>query len=242
MSDVALFELVGVSLVIDDTVILDAIDLVIPDTGVTVVLGPSGAGKSMLLRLLNRLEVPTSGEVLFRGEPVAAIDPLALRRRVGMVFQRPAPFPGSVRDNLLVADPDADDDALIAALDAARLHPSFLGRSADELSGGEAQRMCLARTLVTQPEALLMDEPTSALDPDARRGLERTAHRLSEAGRPLVWVTHDLEQADRLADDVVVLIRGRVAGQEERARFLADAGGEQGGDDPPGRDRRSDDA
>ena len=233
MANAALFELVDVSLAIDDAVILDGIDLVIPDTGITVLLGPSGAGKSMLLRLLNRLEVPTSGEVRFRGEPVDAIDPLTLRRRVGMVFQRPAPFPGTVRDNLLVADPDAGDDDLAGALHAARLDPAYLDRSADELSGGEAQRMCLARTLVTRPEALLMDEPTSALDPEARRGLERTAHRLAGGGRPLVWVTHDLDQAGRLADEVVVLIRGRVAGREERIRFLSDEGGsdEGGGDD-----------
>ena len=225
-----LFELAGVSLVIDDTTILDDVSLVIPDTGITVVLGPSGAGKSMLLRLLNRLEVPTAGEIRFRGEPVASIDPLSLRRRVGMVFQRPAPFPGTVRDNLLVADPSATDDELAAALDAARLAIGFLDRSADDLSGGEAQRMCLARTLLTRPEALLMDEPTSALDPEARRGLERTARRLADGGRPLVWVTHDLEQADRLADDVVVMIAGRLADAAARSRFLADGWSDEEGD------------
>jgi len=217
-----LFELVGVSLTIDDATILDDVTLSVPDTGITVLVGPSGAGKSMLLRLLNRLEVPTAGEVRFRGEPVSAIDPLTLRRRVGMVFQRPAPFPGTVRDNLLVADPSAGDDHLAAALRDARLDARFLDRSADDLSGGEAQRMCLARTLVTDPEVLLMDEPTAALDPEARRGLERTAHRLAEGGRPLVWVTHDLEQARRLADDVIVLVGGRLADDDERARFLAD--------------------
>lgn len=237
MSKVALFELVGVSLAIDGTAILDDIDLVVPDSGITVLLGPSGAGKSMLLRLLNRLEVPSDGEVRFRGEPVSSLDPLTLRRRVGMVFQRPAPFPGSVRDNLLVADPDADDDALVAALESARLSAEFLDRSADDLSGGEAQRMCLARTLVTRPDALLMDEPTSALDPAARRGLERTAHRLADGGRPLVWVTHDLEQCRRLADEVVVLIAGRVAGDRERARFLA---ADDGPDDGPTEEGRSD--
>lgn len=240
MSTLALFELVGVSLVIDGTVILDDVDLVVRDSGITVVVGPSGAGKSMLLRLLNRLEVPSEGEVRFRGEPVASIDPLVLRRQVGMVFQRPAPFPGTVRDNLLVADPDAAADALASALVAARLGADFLDRSADELSGGEAQRMCLARTLVTGPEALLMDEPTSALDPDARRGLERTARRLVEGGRPVVWVTHDLEQCSRLADEVVVMIDGRVAGEDERARFLADDDADDTADDtaddPDGRD------
>lgn len=229
-----LYRLVDVSLAIDGATILDGVSLVIPDRGITVLLGPSGAGKSMLLRLLNRLEVPTGGEVLFRGEPVSTLDPLALRRRVGMVFQRPAPFPGSVRDNLLVADPGASDDELMVALRDARLDAKFLDRSADDLSGGESQRMCLARTLVTRPQALLMDEPTSALDPDARRGLERTARRLAAGGRPLVWVTHDLAQAHRLADDVLVLIDGRVADDDQRARFLAD---ERSLDDDDSQDR-----
>ena len=215
-----LFELDGVSLEIDDRRILRGISLAVSDDGITVLLGPSGAGKTMILRLLNRLEVPTAGVVRFRGEPVTSIDPLALRRRVGMVFQRPAPFPGTVRDNLQVADPAATDDALLAALSGAGLPPGFLDRPADDLSGGESQRMCLARTLVTRPEVLLMDEPTSALDPDARRRLERTARDLATEGRPLVWVTHDLEQADRLADDVLVVIDGRVASAEERDRFL----------------------
>jgi putative ABC transport system ATP-binding protein len=221
-----LFELDGVSLEIDGRPILRGISLTVPDEGITVLLGPSGAGKTMILRLLNRLEVPTAGVVRFRGEPVASIDPLALRRRVGMVFQRPAPFPGTVRDNLRVADPAATDETLLAALGGAGLGPAFLDRSADDLSGGESQRMCLARTLVTRPEVLLMDEPTAALDPDARHRLERTARDLAAEGRPLVWVTHDLGQADRLADDVLVVIDGRIASAEERDRFLKeDEGG-----------------
>jgi putative ABC transport system ATP-binding protein len=220
MTAAPLFELLDVSLEIDGTTILDHVDLAIADGGITVLVGPSGAGKSTVLRLLDRLEVPTSGEVRFRGRPLADLDVLALRRRVGMVFQRPAPFPGTVRDNLLVADPDADDAALQAALGGAGLDAAFLDRSADELSGGEAQRMCLARTLVTGPEALLMDEPTSALDPDARTHLERTARRHADEGRPVVWVTHDFEQADRLADEVLVVVDGRMATDEQRERFL----------------------
>jgi putative ABC transport system ATP-binding protein len=226
--DVSLFDVDGVSLAIDGTTVLDDVTLAVRDRGITVVVGPSGAGKSMLLRLLNRLEVPTGGEIRFRGRPTAEIDPLTLRRQVGMVFQRPAPFPGTVRDNLLVADPGAGGDELLAALDDAGLAAGFLDRTADALSGGESQRMCLARTLVTKPDALLMDEPTSALDPDAVRRLERTARRLADGGRPLVWVTHDLAQCRRLADEVVVLIAGRVADPGDRERFLA---GNDGSDD-----------
>jgi len=218
-----LFQLAGVSLRLGDKTVLDHIDLTVGGIGITVVVGPSGAGKSMLLRLLNRLEVPSEGEIRFRGRPLDTLDPLALRRQVGMVFQRPAPFPGTVRDNLAVADPDPEggDDDYIAALCSADLGPEFLDRSADELSGGEAQRMCLARTLVTHPSALLMDEPTAALDRDARLRLERTARTLADDGRPLVWVTHDLDQCARLADETVVLVAGRVAEGGTRERFLA---------------------
>jgi putative ABC transport system ATP-binding protein len=219
-----LFELAGVTLEIDGHRILDGIDLQIAAGRITVVVGPSGSGKTTLLRLLDRLEVPTSGHVRFRGDDLDQLDPLALRRTVGMVFQRPAPFPGTVRDNLLVADPFAGDDELAEVLRSARLDPEMLDRPADDLSGGESQRMCLARTLVTRPDVLLMDEPTSALDPDARRRLERTAQRLSREGQDIVWVTHDLEQARALAGDLVVLVEGRVADAAERERFLSGEG------------------
>jgi putative ABC transport system ATP-binding protein len=192
-------------------VLLRGVDLAIPDGGVTVVLGPSGSGKSTLLRLCNRLEVPTAGTVRFRGEDIAILDPLAHRRRVGMVFQQPTPFGGTVRDNLLVAAPEAGEEAMAGALARAGLGAGFLGRLAGELSGGESQRACLARTLLTGPEVLLMDEPTSALDGAARLGLERLARELCDDGVPLVWVTHDLAQAERIADAVVEMDDGRVA-------------------------------
>lgn len=190
--------------------VLDGVRAELPDGGVTCLVGPSGSGKSTLLRLCNRLEVPTSGVVRFRGDDVALLDPLEHRRRVGMVFQRPTPFPGSVRDNLRVARPDADETSLERALERAALGASFLDRVADDLSGGEAQRMCLARTLVTEPEVLLMDEPTSALDPRATKELEGLARQLAEEGFSVVWVSHDPEQVDRIADARFVVEEGRV--------------------------------
>jgi putative ABC transport system ATP-binding protein len=200
-----------VRLAIGGAVVLDGVDATVPPRGVTCLLGPSGAGKSTLLRLCNRLTVPDRGTVSFRGQDVAGLDPLALRRRVGMVFQRPTLFGGTVRHNLRVAAPDADDATLVDVLTRTDLDPGFLDRQAESLSGGEAQRLCLARTLVTRPEALLMDEPTSALDPASRRSLEQLARRLCEHGVPLLWVTHDLAQAGRLADEVLVVIAGRIA-------------------------------
>jgi putative ABC transport system ATP-binding protein len=229
---VALFELDDVSLEVDGRRVLDGITLAVADRGITVFVGPSGGGKTTLLRLLNRLDVPTAGQVRFRGEPLDALDPLVLRRRVGMVFQRPAPFPGTVRDNLLVADPEAGNGHLAAALDAAGLDDSFLDRAADDLSGGESQRMCLARTLVTEPEVLLMDEPTSALDRRTRRHLEDTARQLADSGRPVLWVTHDLDQAHRLADDSVVVVDGHVATPAEREGYLASGAADGAGESP----------
>jgi putative ABC transport system ATP-binding protein len=186
--------------------------------GVTAVVGPSGSGKSTLLRCCNRLEVPTGGRVFFRGEDVGGLDPLVLRRRVGMVFQRPTPFPSSVRENLQVAEPSITDAAAVAALEQVGLNAGFLDRLATELSGGEAQRVCLARTLVTVPEVVLMDEVTSSVDPVQRRGLEDLARDLSSSGVSVLWVTHDLAQMRRIADDVVVVIAGRIS----HASSLAD--------------------
>ena len=208
--EVDLFAFEGVRLVVDGATVLDGVDARLPEEGLTAIVGPSGSGKSTLLRLCNRLEVPTEGRVRFRGEDVAALDPLTLRRRVGMVFQRPTLFPGTVADNLAVARPGLSEDEAGDALHRAGLDRSFLARAGDDLSGGEAQRACLARTLVTEPEVLLMDEPTSALDDDSTHVLERLGRDLADAGIPVLWVTHDLHQVDRIADRRVRVERGRV--------------------------------
>lgn len=215
--EVDLFAFEGVRLVVDGTTVLDGVDARLPDRGLTAIVGPSGSGKSTLLRLCNRLEVPTEGLVRFRGDDLATLDPLALRRRVGMVFQRPTLFPGTVADNLAVARPGLGEDDAGDALHRAGLDRSFLDRTADDLSGGEAQRACLARTLVTEPEVLLMDEPTSALDEDNTHLLERLGTDLADSGVPVLWVTHDPHQVDRIADRRLVMAAGRVvsAGEED---------------------------
>ena len=148
-----------------------------------------------------------------------------------MVFQRPVLFAGTVRDNLAEADGEAQSSDLEDALDRAALDGSFLDRPASELSGGEAQRVCLARALVAHPEALLMDEPTSSLDGAAVSRLERLGRKLADEGTPVVWVTHDLGQMGRMADRVAVLVAGALRffgapgdipakGDEELTRFL----------------------
>jgi putative ABC transport system ATP-binding protein len=191
--------------------VLDGVTARIPAAGITVVSGPSGAGKTTLLRLCNRLEVPDGGRVCYRGRPLDELDPLVLRRRVGMVFQRPTPFPGTVADNLAVARPDAGTDELSTALERVALDPGLLGQEARTLSGGELQRMCLARTLVTRPETLLLDEPTSALDAQPKLVFEATARDLAAQGITIIWVTHDDTQASRVADRIYQLRDGHLA-------------------------------
>jgi putative ABC transport system ATP-binding protein len=192
----------------------------IADAGVTALVGPSGSGKSTLLRCCNRLEAPVEGTVRFRGTDVATVDPLALRRQVGMVFQRPTPFPGSCVENLRVADASLDDHAAGTLLERVGLAPSFLEREATQLSGGEAQRLCLARSLAAGPDVLLMDEVTSSLDPDARVALERLARDLVHDAVTMVWVTHDIAQVRRIADAVVVVVDGRIASPAEADAFM----------------------
>ena len=206
------FEFERVTVVRAGRRILDQITASIPAVGITVVSGPSGAGKTTLLRLCNRLEVPDAGAVSYHGQPLDELDPLVLRRRVGMVFQRPTPFPGSVADNLAVAHPDATTEELSTALQRVALDPGLLDQEARTLSGGELQRMCLARTLVTQPETLLLDEPTSALDAQPKQVFENTARELAAQGITLVWVTHDGAQASRVADRTYQLRDGHLTG------------------------------
>lgn len=200
--------------------LLDDVSAGVLSGAITVVAGPSGAGKSTLLRVGDRLEIPTSGRVLLDGIDTATMDPCILRRQVGMVFQRPVLFAGTVTDNLRVADASATTDRLAEALDLVGLGTEYLGRTGDDLSGGEAQRVCIARTLLTDPRILLMDEPTSALDPTNRHAVEDLTRDLAERGLAVMWVTHDHDQVERLADQLIVLRDGRRLPEDEAAEYL----------------------
>ena len=210
MSSADAFELIGVDAGPADGPILRSIDLVVPANGVTVLAGPSGAGKSTLLRLLNRLDDPVAGEVRWQGRPLTDWPPTELRRRVAMVFQRAPIFPGSVLDNLRVASADLDHDRAVHVLEHVGLDASLLDHDADTLSGGEAQRMCVARALLTDPVVLLADEPTAALDRAARTTVEDLGRMLADSGVAVIWVSHDTDQLRRLADHVIVLAGGTV--------------------------------
>jgi putative ABC transport system ATP-binding protein len=218
----------SVSVVVGSGVALLAdVDADVVAGAITVVAGPSGAGKSTLLRLGDRLDIPTSGRVLFEGADIAGIDPRQLRRSVGMVFQRPVLFAGSVVDNLKVADPEASPERMGVVLEQVGLERSMLERTGDDLSGGEAQRVCIARTLLTEPKVLLMDEPTSSLDPANRRAIEALARQFADRGLGVMWVSHDHEQVARLADHLIVLRDGRRVSEFDAEAYLSD-GGEQG--------------
>ena len=205
----SVFQLEDVGVRLGRNLVLDAVDLSVPSDGITVVLGPSGSGKSTLTRLTNRLLDPNHGSVRLRGTDVRDLDVLELRRTVGMVFQRPTLFEGSVRDNLVathVEDP-VEHERL---LEAVGLDATFLARDGSTLSGGEAQRVCLARALLARPSVLVADEPTASLDHDATVALEGLARGLAADGVPVLWVTHDLAQVERIADHRVALEAGRV--------------------------------
>ena len=206
--------------------ILAGVDALVPDGEVTAVVGPSGAGKSTLLRAINRLIEPTSGEIYLDGEPTGSLEPLELRRRVGMVFQIPALFGDSVEDAILygarLAGRSADPGRL---LEVVGLDPLVSGRRPETLSVGQQQRVAIARALALQPEALLLDEPTSALDEGARRKIEELVGGLNARLRlTMVFVSHDLSQVERIADRVVVLAEGRSEGEWSKEDFFSGAG------------------
>jgi putative ABC transport system ATP-binding protein len=203
--------------------VLESIDLEIPDHGITVIVGPTGAGKSSVARLCNRLLDPTTGTVRFNGDDLRDLDVLRLRRRVGLVLQRPTVFPGSVVENLesgLEAEPAAGE--LADLLTTVGLDPALLERDdALALSGGQAQLLCLARTMATRPDVLVADEPTASVDAAVSRQIERLVRDIAADGMPVVWITHDLAQMTRLADHLVVIVEGRVAAAGTSAEVTA---------------------
>jgi phosphate transport system ATP-binding protein len=181
---------------------------------ITAVIGPSGCGKSTFIRCLNRMNdlvpgVKIEGRILYHGEDLygSQADPVEVRRRIGMVFQKPNPFPKSIYDNVSFAPkvlglPGAMDERVERALRGAALWDEVkdrLKRSALALSGGQQQRLCIARALAVEPEVILLDEPASALDPISTAAIEDLMHELKR-DYTLVIVTHNMQQAARVAD------------------------------------------
>ena len=200
---------------------LRSVDIEIPENKVTALIGPSGCGKSTFLRCINRMNdqidvCRVDGEVVFKGKNVYDddVDPVALRRKIGQVFQKPNPFPKSIRENVVygleVQGKSATDEDVERALKGAALWDEVNGKldtSGLDLSGGQQQRLCIARAIAPDPEVILMDEPTSALDPVAASKIENLIDELVEE-YTVVIVTHNMQQAARISDKTAVFLTG----------------------------------
>lgn len=179
--------------------------------GVYTILGPSGAGKSSFLRLINRLDEPTSGNVKFEGKDYREYSPILLRQRVGYLFQTPIMFPGTVRENLLFANDKLDEAGIDQMLATASVKNGLRDQRDDKLSGGEKQRVALARLLATEPSVILLDEPTSALDPTLTQMVEQVIQKIArEKGLTVIMVSHSPEQAVRMNGEGLLLVEGRL--------------------------------
>jgi len=197
-----------------------------------ILLGPSGAGKTTLLRLINRMDDPSSGEIIYDGKNIKDIPVLELRRKVGMVFQIPMTFDGTVRDNLMVpyrlgvVSGTKDEKDLEKALELSGLLVECLDRKASELSVGEKQRLNVARALINKPDVLLLDEPTSALDPASAIKLLESIKGLNEhLGLTVIMVTHQIEHARFLGGRIIYLENGSVVTEQESEEFCQDMKG-----------------
>ncbi len=190
--------------------LLAELSVSIPAGRCTAVTGASGAGKSTLLRLLNRLEEPTTGSLTLDGVPIAELDVLALRRRVGLLAQASVLLTDRVLDEVRVGRHDLSEAGVVELLARVGLEPSFTKRATAELSGGEAQRLCLARALAVEPNMLLLDEPTSALDEASAEVIGALIGDFVGAGGSVVLVSHDHALIESVAAQVLVLERGRL--------------------------------
>ena len=201
---------------------LKNISLEIPEKSITALIGPSGCGKSTFLKTLNRMNdlipgVKITGEVLYHGENIFESEVNNLRKEVGMVFQKPNPFPMSIYDNIAygprthgVRNRAKLDEIVEQSLRNAAIWDELkdrLKKSALGLSGGQQQRLCIARALAVEPEVLLMDEPTSALDPISTSRIEDLAMELKEK-YTIVIVTHNMQQAVRISDQTAFFLLG----------------------------------
>ena len=220
-----------------ETQALKSISMEIPEKSITALIGPSGCGKSTFLKTLNRMndlipDVKITGMELYKGQNLNAssVDVTSLRREVGMVFQKPNPFPMSVYDNVAygprthgVKNKARLDDIVERSLRDAAIWDELkdrLGKSALGLSGGQQQRLCIARALAVEPEVLLMDEPTSALDPISTAKIEELATQL-KSRYTIVIVTHNMQQAVRISDQTAFFLLGELIEYGETEHFFA---------------------
>ena len=216
---------------------LKDINIEIPEKSITALIGPSGCGKSTFLKTLDRMndlipDVKITGSVLYEGEDIfdASVDVSELRRQVGMVFQKPNPFPMSIYDNIAygprthgVKNKAKLDEIVEKSLRGAAIWDEVkdrLKKNALGLSGGQQQRLCIARALAVEPEVLLMDEPTSALDPISTSKIEELAMELKEK-YTIVIVTHNMQQAVRISDHTAFFLLGELVEYGETEKLFS---------------------
>jgi putative ABC transport system ATP-binding protein len=200
---------------VDGNTVVDAVSVTVSRGDVLAVVGPSGAGKSSFLRLLNRLDEPSSGSVYVDGVDYRELSPRTLRQRIGLVPQEPSLIPGTVWENVVrgptLRDEPVPEERTRELLERLGI-ADYEAKDASDLSGGEAQRVALTRTLVNDPDALLLDEPTSNLDAGTETYVEELLREVvADFGIACVIVTHDPDQARRLADSVLSLEDGAVS-------------------------------
>jgi tungstate transport system ATP-binding protein len=214
-------ELKGLSLMAGGRRLIDGVDLSLEYPGISVIMGPNGAGKSLLLRLMHGLMAPTKGDILWAGIPMNG----KIRRRQAMVFQKPVLFRRTAAANITHAlglrgvvrserRPRAYQALQLAGLEGRASTPARV------LSGGEQQRLCLARALSLIPDVLFLDEPTASLDPASTLAIERLLIDAQHRGIKVIVVTHDVGQARRLAQDVIFLHHGKVIEHQPAPRFF----------------------
>lgn len=226
MSNQKVLEVKDVDFYYDDFQALENINIDIEENKITALIGPSGCGKSTFLRTINRMNdliegARLEGDILFNGESIYMknVDVVNLRKRIGMVFQQPNPFPKSVFENVAygprihgIKDKAKLEEIVVESLKGAALYDEVkdrLDKSALDLSGGQQQRLCIARALAVKPEVLLMDEPASALDPVATAKIEDLIKELRE-DYSIVIVTHSMQQAARVSDMTGFFLMGEL--------------------------------
>lgn len=199
----------------DDLKILKNINGYFPEGKIATIVGPSGAGKSTLFKLCNGLRSPDSGEILIKGQSIMNFHPVELRRKVGIALQSATMINGSVLENLelplRLQGKTIDIKFAKELLHDVGLDGDFLMRNAKELSGGQQQKLSIARTLVNQPEVLLLDEITSSLDRVSQHDIEELIEKINEKyGTTMIWITHNLEQALRIGQYTWVMMNGEL--------------------------------